>query len=140
MRALRFELGKEKADAIVSQALRDWSRELFAAISCVFLPRFPGRARTYHCPPALETQCLRRVSQGSPYRQHVLAQFRKPAGFGDQDTVQADHVGLQQEVEQQAAAFLQRLQRVDVRTIVQAQDHRRARLGPEAAGMGAAQT
>jgi hypothetical protein len=32
LRALRLELGKEKADAIVKQALRDWSRELFAAI------------------------------------------------------------------------------------------------------------
>src|SRR6185437_5508650 len=30
--ALRKELGKEKADAIVKQALRDWSRQLFAAI------------------------------------------------------------------------------------------------------------
>ena len=32
LRALRAELGKEKADAIVKQALRDWSRQLFAAI------------------------------------------------------------------------------------------------------------
>ena len=32
MRALRAELGKEKADAIVKQALRDWSKHLFAAI------------------------------------------------------------------------------------------------------------
>jgi predicted ArsR family transcriptional regulator len=32
LRALRTELGKEKADAIVKQALRDWSRQLFAAI------------------------------------------------------------------------------------------------------------
>jgi predicted ArsR family transcriptional regulator len=32
LRALRAELGKEKADAIVRQALRDWSRQLFAAI------------------------------------------------------------------------------------------------------------
>ncbi|MBV8753241.1 MAG: L-2-amino-thiazoline-4-carboxylic acid hydrolase [Hyphomicrobiales bacterium] len=32
LRALRAELGKDKADAIVKQALRDWSRELFAAI------------------------------------------------------------------------------------------------------------
>ncbi len=31
-RALRSELGKEKADAIVKQALRDWSKQLFAAI------------------------------------------------------------------------------------------------------------
>jgi len=30
--ALRKELGEEKADAIVKQALRDWSRQLFAAI------------------------------------------------------------------------------------------------------------
>jgi len=30
--ALRAELGKDKADAIVKQALRDWSKELFAAI------------------------------------------------------------------------------------------------------------
>ena len=32
LRALRTELGKEKADAIVKQALRDWSKELFAAV------------------------------------------------------------------------------------------------------------
>ena len=30
--ALRAELGKDKADAIVKQALRDWSKNLFAAI------------------------------------------------------------------------------------------------------------
>ena len=32
MRALRAELGKEKADAIVRGALRDWSKQLFATI------------------------------------------------------------------------------------------------------------
>jgi hypothetical protein len=32
LRALRAELGKEKADAIVRQALRDWSKRLFAAL------------------------------------------------------------------------------------------------------------
>jgi hypothetical protein len=32
LRALRAELGKDKADAIVHQALRDWSKQLFAAI------------------------------------------------------------------------------------------------------------
>jgi predicted ArsR family transcriptional regulator len=32
LRALRAELGKDKADAIVKQALRDWSKQLFAAI------------------------------------------------------------------------------------------------------------
>jgi hypothetical protein len=32
LRALRSELGKEKADAIVKQALRDWSKQLFGAI------------------------------------------------------------------------------------------------------------
>ena len=32
MRALRAELGKDKADAIVKEALRDWSKRLFAAI------------------------------------------------------------------------------------------------------------
>jgi predicted ArsR family transcriptional regulator len=32
LRALRAELGREKADAIVKQALRDWSKQLFAAI------------------------------------------------------------------------------------------------------------
>jgi predicted ArsR family transcriptional regulator len=32
LRALRLELGKERADAIVQQALRDWSKQLFAAI------------------------------------------------------------------------------------------------------------
>ncbi len=32
LRALRAELGKDKADTIVRQALRDWSRQLFAAI------------------------------------------------------------------------------------------------------------
>jgi hypothetical protein len=31
-RALRAELGKDKADAVVKQALRDWSKQLFAAI------------------------------------------------------------------------------------------------------------
>jgi predicted ArsR family transcriptional regulator len=33
LRALRAELGKDKADALVTQALRDWSRQLFAAIA-----------------------------------------------------------------------------------------------------------
>ena len=32
LRALRAELGKEKADTIVRQALRDWSKQLFAAV------------------------------------------------------------------------------------------------------------
>jgi predicted ArsR family transcriptional regulator len=32
LRALRAEFGKEKADAIVKQALRDWSRQVFAQI------------------------------------------------------------------------------------------------------------
>ena len=32
LRALRAELGKDRADAIVKQALRDWSKQLFAAI------------------------------------------------------------------------------------------------------------
>ena len=32
LRTLRAELGKEKADAIVKQALRGWSTQLFAAI------------------------------------------------------------------------------------------------------------
>jgi hypothetical protein len=32
LRALRAELGKDKADAVVKQALRDWSQQLFAAI------------------------------------------------------------------------------------------------------------
>jgi predicted ArsR family transcriptional regulator len=32
LKALRAELGKEKADAIVKEALRGWSRELFASI------------------------------------------------------------------------------------------------------------
>ncbi len=32
MRALRAEIGREKADAIVRGALREWSRQLFAAI------------------------------------------------------------------------------------------------------------
>ena len=32
LRALRAELGKEKADAIVRGALRDWSKQLFAAV------------------------------------------------------------------------------------------------------------
>jgi hypothetical protein len=31
-RALRAELGKDKADAVVKQAPRDWSKQLFAAI------------------------------------------------------------------------------------------------------------
>jgi predicted ArsR family transcriptional regulator len=32
LRVLRSELGKERADAILRQALRDWSRQLFAAV------------------------------------------------------------------------------------------------------------
>jgi hypothetical protein len=32
LRALRSELGKKKADAIVKKALRDWSKQLFAAV------------------------------------------------------------------------------------------------------------
>lgn len=32
LRALRAELGKDKADAIVARALRDWSKQLFADI------------------------------------------------------------------------------------------------------------
>jgi predicted ArsR family transcriptional regulator len=32
MRALRAELGKDRADAIVKQALRDWSKQMFDAI------------------------------------------------------------------------------------------------------------
>jgi hypothetical protein len=32
LRALRAELGKDKAEAIIKQALRDWSKQLFAAI------------------------------------------------------------------------------------------------------------
>ena len=32
LRALRAELGTDKADAIVRQALRDWSKQLFAAV------------------------------------------------------------------------------------------------------------
>ena len=32
LRALRAELGKDKADAVVKQALRDWSKQLFAAL------------------------------------------------------------------------------------------------------------
>ena len=32
LRALRAELGKEKADTIVRQALRDWSKQLFGAV------------------------------------------------------------------------------------------------------------
>ena len=32
LQALRAELGREKADGIVRQALRDWSKQLFAAV------------------------------------------------------------------------------------------------------------
>ena len=32
LKALRSELGRDKADAIVKQALRDWSKQLFASI------------------------------------------------------------------------------------------------------------
>lgn len=32
LRALRAELGKDKADGIVRQALRDWSKQLFAVV------------------------------------------------------------------------------------------------------------
>ena len=33
LRALLAELGNDKADAIVKQALRDWSKQLFAALA-----------------------------------------------------------------------------------------------------------
>jgi predicted ArsR family transcriptional regulator len=33
LRALRAGLGKDKADALVTRALRDWSRQLFASIA-----------------------------------------------------------------------------------------------------------
>jgi L-2-amino-thiazoline-4-carboxylic acid hydrolase-like protein len=33
LHALRAELGKERADAVVKQALRDWSKQLFVAIA-----------------------------------------------------------------------------------------------------------
>ena len=33
LRALRARLGKDEADALVKQALRDWSKQLFAAIA-----------------------------------------------------------------------------------------------------------
>src|SRR5204862_2314177 len=33
LRALRAELGREKADAIARRALRDWSKQLFASIA-----------------------------------------------------------------------------------------------------------
>jgi hypothetical protein len=33
LRALRTELGKERADAVVKKALRDWSKQLFAAMA-----------------------------------------------------------------------------------------------------------
>lgn len=33
LRALRAKLGRERTDALVSQALRDWSEQLFAAIA-----------------------------------------------------------------------------------------------------------
>src|SRR3954471_7506035 len=32
LQALRAELGKERADAIVRPALRDWSKQVFAAV------------------------------------------------------------------------------------------------------------
>jgi hypothetical protein len=32
LRALRAELGREKADAIVRHALRDWSKQIFATV------------------------------------------------------------------------------------------------------------
>ena len=35
LRALRAELGKDKADDLVKQALRDWSKQLFAAMAMV---------------------------------------------------------------------------------------------------------
>ena len=41
LRALRAELGREKADAIARQALRDWSKQLFAAVG----ERVEGSAR-----------------------------------------------------------------------------------------------
>lgn len=33
LRALRADLGKERADALVAQALRNWSKQIFAAIA-----------------------------------------------------------------------------------------------------------
>ena len=33
LRALRAELGKDRADAVVKQALRDWSKQLFTTIA-----------------------------------------------------------------------------------------------------------
>jgi hypothetical protein len=33
LRALRVAMGRERADALVKQALRDWSKQLFAAIA-----------------------------------------------------------------------------------------------------------
>ena len=41
LRAMRAELGREKADAIAKEALRGWSKELFAAIG----DRVDGSAR-----------------------------------------------------------------------------------------------
>ena len=41
LRTLRTELGKDKADALVKQALRDWSKQLFAAIGRIHAEGVP---------------------------------------------------------------------------------------------------
>ena len=53
LRALRAELGKAKADAIVKQALRDWSKQLFATIGGGVDDR-PRRKSTGYAPAMAE--------------------------------------------------------------------------------------
>src|SRR6516225_1795464 len=63
LRALRLELGKEKADMLVKQALRDWSKQLFAAVGSgvdgsprrkwaamhTAMPKLPSRMLRWRC-------------------------------------------------------------------------------------------
>ncbi|HWX13657.1 MAG TPA: L-2-amino-thiazoline-4-carboxylic acid hydrolase [Methylocella sp.] len=56
LRALRAELGREKADAIVKEALRGWSKNLFAAIADG-VDGSPRRKRAaMHCAMAAATE------------------------------------------------------------------------------------
>jgi hypothetical protein len=65
LRALRAELGKHKADAIVRKALRDWSKALFAVIG----GGIDGRPRRKWA--AIQTEWVELSSQ------HVTAEIRR---------------------------------------------------------------
>ena len=63
LRALRSEFGKEKADVLVKQALRDWSKQPFAAVGSgvdgsprrkwaamhTAMPKLPSRMLRWRC-------------------------------------------------------------------------------------------